>query len=127
MAIQQISTDKAPAAIGPYSQGIQAGEFIFFSGQIPLDPQSGELVAGGIEAQTRQVMSNMRAMLNAADLSFAAVVKTTIYLADMGDFPVVNGIYAEFFDAPAPARATVEVAGLPKGALIEIEWVAFTG
>jgi len=120
----KIITDKAPAAIGPYSQAIRAGSFVFFSGQIPLDPATGELVAGGIVPQTEQVLRNMQAMLDAAGLGASAVVKTTIYLTDLGDFPVVNDIYAGAFGDPAPARATVEVAALPKGAAIEIEWIA---
>jgi len=127
MAIETIKTDKAPAAIGPYSQGVRAGDFVFFSGQIPLDPASGELVAGGVAAQTEQVLRNMQAMLAATGLDSSAVVKTTIFLVDMGDFPVVNEVYARFFTDSHPARATVAVAALPKGAAIEIEWVAYSG
>ncbi|MDW7643552.1 MAG: RidA family protein [Desulfuromonadales bacterium] len=125
--MKKIETDRAPAAIGPYSQGVAAGDFIFFSGQIPLDPVSGELVPGGIDTQARQVMANMGAVLAAAGLDFSHVVKTTIYLTDLADFAVVNGIYGEFFSGTYPARATVQVAALPKGAAIEIEWVAFRG
>ncbi|MCP3177599.1 RidA family protein [Desulfuromonas sp. KJ2020] len=125
--MKKIETDSAPAAIGPYSQGVAAGDFVFFSGQIPLEPVSGELVPGGIGKQMRQVMANMGAVLAAAGLDFFHVVKTTIYLTDLGDFAVVNGIYGEFFSGTYPARATVQVAALPKGAAIEIEWVAFRG
>lgn len=124
MATETIATPQAPAAIGPYSQAIRAGELLFVSGQIPLDPATGEFVPGGIEAQTRQVMANLRAILQAAGLDFAAVVKTTIYLADLGDFAVVNGIYGEYFPHNPPARATVQVAALPKGALVEIDCIA---
>jgi 2-iminobutanoate/2-iminopropanoate deaminase len=127
MTIERIATDQAPAAIGPYSQGVRAGDFIFFSGQIPLDPETGEVVSGGIEAQARQVMSNMQAVLGAAGLAFDRVVKTTIYLTDLNDFGTVNEIYGRYFRDTAPARATVQVAALPKGAGIEIEWVAYCG
>ncbi|MCD6528008.1 MAG: RidA family protein [Desulfuromonas sp.] len=122
-----ISTTSAPPAIGPYSQGIQAGDFVFFSGQIPLDPKNGELISGPIAAQTERVMANIKAALAAADLNFSQVVKTTIYLTDMNDFAEVNEIYARFFPQPAPARACVQVAGLPKGCDIEIEWIAYCG
>lgn len=125
--MEKIETDKAPAAIGPYSQGVAAGDFVFYSGQIPLEPASGELVSGGIDKQARQVMANMGEALAAAGLDFSHVVKTTIYLTDLADFTVVNGIYGEFFSGIYPARATVQVAALPKGAAIEIEWVAFRG
>ena len=124
MAIRKIDTNQAPAAIGPYSQAVQAGDLVFLSGQIPLDPATGALVAGGIEAQTRQVMSNLKAVLTAAGLDFANLVKTTIYLIDLGDFASVNRIYGECLGAVPPARATVQVAALPKGALIEIEGIA---
>lgn len=121
---KQIQTNTAPAAIGPYSQAIQAGDFIFYSGQIPLDPESGNLVAGGIVEQTRQVMANMRAMLHASGRDFADVVKTTLYLTDLADFATVNEIYGEFFKDVPPARACVQVAALPKGAQVEIEWIS---
>lgn len=127
MSKEAIVTERAPAAIGPYSQAIKAGDYVFFSGQIPLEPETGELVAGGIVAQTEQVMKNLQAMLEAANLDASAVVKTTIFLVNMDDFPIVNDIYARTFVSPAPARATVAVAALPKGALVEIEWVAFAG
>ncbi len=124
MLKKQIQTNAAPAAIGPYSQAIQVGDMIFFSGQIPLDPKSGVMVAGGIVEQTRQVMANMQALLHAAGLGFANVVKTTIYLTDLGDFATVNQIYGEFFTDVPPARACVQVAALPKGAAVEVEWIA---
>ncbi len=119
-----IATDKAPAAIGPYSQGIQVGNLVFFSGQIPLVPETGAVVSGGIAEQTEQVMANMGAALAAAGLDYRHVVKTTIYLADMNDFPVVNDIYGRYFPDSPPARATVEVARLPKDVAVEIEWIA---
>ncbi|RME37984.1 MAG: reactive intermediate/imine deaminase, partial [Deltaproteobacteria bacterium] len=115
-----IATDKAPAAIGPYSQGIQVGNLVFFSGQIPLVPETGAVVSGGIAEQTEQVMANMGAALAAAGLDYRHVVKTTIYLADMNDFPVVNDIYGRYFPDSPPARATVEVARLPKDVAVEI-------
>jgi len=121
---KQIKTKEAPAAIGPYSQAVQIGDFTFYSGQIPLDPQSGLIVEGGIDAQTRQVMANMKAMLKASGRSFDDVVKTTIYLIDLADFATVNEIYGEFFTDVPPARACVQVAALPKGSAIEIEWIA---
>lgn len=127
MSIEKISTTAAPAAIGPYSQGVRAGEYVFFSGQIPLDPATGEMVAGGIEAQTRQVLTNMEGALTAAGLNFAQVLKTTIFLTDLKDFALVNEIYGARFSGIYPARSTVQVAALPKGAAIEIEWVAFCG
>lgn len=124
MLKKQIQTADAPAAIGPYSQAVRAGNFIFFSGQIPLDPANGTLVDGGIEAQTQQVLANMRAMLHASGCGFSDVVKTTIYLTDLADFATVNEIYGECFSDVPPARACVQVAALPKGAMIEIEWIA---
>ena len=124
MSKNAITTGQAPAAIGPYSQAIACGEWIFLSGQIPLDPQRGELVDGGIEAQTRQVMANLGAVLTAAGVDFSALVKTTIYLTDLANFAVVNAIYGEAFPSIPPARATVQVAALPKGALVEIDGIA---
>lgn len=121
---KQINTDAAPAAIGPYSQAIEAGGFLFYSGQIPLDPASGAMVAGGIVEQTRQVMANMQAMLQGSGRDFADVVKTTIYLTDLADFAVVNEIYGGYFQTAPPARACVQVAALPRGAAIEIDWIA---
>ncbi len=119
-----ISTLSAPQAIGPYSQAIKAGGFLFLSGQIPLDPTTGTLVDGDISAQTRRVLDNIREVLSAAGCGFSSVVKTSIFLTDLGDFATVNGIYAEYFLAPFPARSTFQVAALPKGSRIEIEVVA---
>jgi 2-iminobutanoate/2-iminopropanoate deaminase len=124
MARQAITTTSAPAAIGPYSQAIKAGDFVFLSGQIPLDPATGQIVPGGIDAQTRQVFINIREILKAAGVSFDAVVSATVYVADMNDFARVNEIYATYFSAPAPARATVQVARLPKDSLVEIQVIA---
>ncbi len=122
-----IHTDSAPAAIGPYSQGVRGGGFIFFSGQIPIDPASGEVVSGGIVAQTEQVMRNIGALLTAAGTGFPSVVKTTIFLTDLADFGQVNEIYGRHFPAAPPARSTVQVSALPKGVAIEIEVVALAG
>ncbi|OEU74389.1 MAG: hypothetical protein BA864_03385 [Desulfuromonadales bacterium C00003093] len=127
MTLTKIETEKAPAAIGPYSQAVRAGNFLFCSGQLPLVPETGDMVAGGIEEQTRQVLDNLLQVLGAAGVAISAVVKTTIYLADMGDFAVVNEVYAGYCAAIAPARATVQVAALPKGALVEIDAVAYCG
>jgi len=121
---QAVSSPNAPAAIGPYSQAIKAGNLLFLSGQIPLDPATGQLVPGGIEAQTRQVFTNIGAILQAAGASFDHVVTATVYVADMNDFAKVNEIYATYFSSPAPARATVQVARLPKDSLVEIQVVA---
>ena len=119
-----ISTDQAPKAIGPYSQGVKAGGFLFLSGAIALDPVTGEMCQGGIEAETELVMKNITALLAASGLGFGDVVKTVIYLAHMADFATVNAIYGRFFAAEPPARVTVEVQGLPRGALVEIEITA---
>lgn len=124
MLKKQIQTNAAPAAIGPYSQAIEAGGFIFYSGQIPLDPGSGAIVEGGIAEQTRQVMANMAAVLEASGREFKHIVKTTIYLTDLSDFATVNEIYGEFFPHEPPARACVQVAALPKGSGVEIDWIA---
>ena len=121
---QAVSTSSAPAAIGPYSQAIRAGNLLFVSGQIPLDPGTGAMVAGDIAAQTRQVFSNLDAILKAAGASFDHVVRTTVYLADMNDFPAMNAVYGEYFSAPAPARATVQAARLPRDARVEIDLIA---
>jgi len=124
MMKKPISTTEAPAAIGPYSQAVHAGNLLFLSGQIPLNPATGAIADGGIEEQTRQVMRNLKAVLHAAGLDYADLVKTTIFLVDLADFNVVNGIYGECFGEVPPARATVQVSALPKGALVEIEGVA---
>ncbi len=127
MSLDIISTGSAPAAIGPYSQAVKVGDFLYCSGQIPLDPQTGEIVSGGIVEQTEQVMTNIGAVLAAAGADFGKVVKTTIFMQDLNDFSAVNNIYGRFFSGPAPARSTVQVAGLPKGALLEIETVVYLG
>ena len=119
-----IYTPDAPAPIGPYSQGIQAGNTYYFSGQIAIDPASGHVVAGGIEAETRQVMKNIGALLSAAGLDFSHIVKTSIFLKDMNDFAVVNAIYGENFTSNFPARETVQVAMLPKDVMVEISVIA---
>ncbi len=121
---EAVSSPNAPAAIGPYSQAIKSGSLLFLSGQIPLDPATGQIVPGGIEPQTRQVFANIGAILEAAGLSFANVLSATVYVADMNDFGKVNEIYATYFSAPAPARATVQVARLPKDSLVEIQVTA---
>jgi 2-iminobutanoate/2-iminopropanoate deaminase len=121
---QIISTDRAPKAIGPYSQAVKAGGFLFLSGQIPLDPATGEFVSGGITEQTERVMDNIAAVLAEAGVGFDAVVKTTIFLTDLANFGVVNEVYGSRFSAAPPARSTVEVKGLPRGALVEIEVLA---
>ena len=120
-----ISTDKAPAAIGPYSQGVRAGGFLFLSGQIPLDPKTMTVVAGDVAAQTEQALMNMKAVLESQGLDFSDVVKTTVFIKDMNDFGRINEIYAKFFTKDAPARSCVEVARLPKDVLVEIEAIAF--
>jgi len=116
-----ISTDKAPAAVGPYSQAVRVGDLVFTAGQVALDPATGKLVEGGIEEQTRQVLQNLAAVLEAAGSSLDKVVKTTVFLKDMGDFAAMNAVYAEFFPTDPPARSTVEVSDLALGALVEIE------
>jgi 2-iminobutanoate/2-iminopropanoate deaminase len=121
---KQVQTDKAPKAIGPYSQGIIANGFVFCSGQIPIDPATGELNTGAIEEQTRQVLKNVGAVLEAAGSSYDDVVKCTVFLQDMNDFAKMNAVYAEFFKAPSPARAAVQVARLPRDVKVEIEAIA---
>lgn len=119
-----ISTSSAPAAVGPYSQGIRAGELLFLSGQVPLDPATGKLVDGGVEAQTEQSCRNLTAVLASQGLDLSNVVKTTVFIAHMSDFPKVNEVYKRFFTDPCPARSCVEVSALPLGALVEIEAIA---
>ena len=119
-----IATDNAPRAIGPYSQAVRAGGFIFASGQIPFDPATGEFVPGGIAEQTEQVLKNLTAVFAAAGVGMDQIVKTTVFLADMGDFTAMNEMYARFFGDAPPARSTVQAAGLPRGARIEIDAIA---
>lgn len=121
-----ITTDKAPKALGPYSAGIRVGNMVYTAGQVGIDPEIGDIVDGGIEAETRQVLSNIQAVLKAAGSSLERVVKTTVFLRDMNDFSKMNAIYAEFFTNKPPARSTVQVGALPKGAAVEIEAIAFT-
>jgi 2-iminobutanoate/2-iminopropanoate deaminase len=121
---QAVSSESAPKAIGPYSQAIRAGSLVFVSGQIPLDPATGAMVDGDIAVQTHRVFANLQAILEAAGASFDHVVRTTVYLADMNDFGVVNEIYGTYFSSPAPARATVQAARLPKDARVEIDVIA---
>jgi len=119
-----ISTSEAPGAIGPYSQAVRSGSFLFCSGQIPLDPKSGQIIPGEIAAQTRRVLDNVGAVLKAEDLTFDHVVKTTIFLTNLGDFLTVNEVYGSYFKHDPPARSTIQVAALPKGASVEIEVIA---
>ena len=119
-----ISTSEAPAAIGPYAQAVRVGSTVFCSGQIPLDPTTGQMVSGDISAQTKRVLENIGAVLRAEGLSFENMVKTTIFLTDLGDFQIVNEIYGSYFKSQPPARSTVQVSALPKGANIEIEVIA---
>ena len=120
----QISTNQAPAAIGPYSQAIRSGPFIFTAGQVALDPTSGEIVGADVQAQTHRVLQNLQAVLTSAGSSLANVVKTTVFLSSMSDFQAMNAVYATYFGQPAPARSTVAVAELPRKALVEIECIA---
>lgn len=124
MKLEKIVTEKAPAAIGPYSQGIRANGFIFFSGQIPLVTATGEMLTGDVAIQTKLVMENISAVLVAAGANFDSIVKTTIYLVDMGDFAAVNDVYGGYFGEHKPARSTVAVKSLPRGAQVEIEVIA---
>ena len=119
-----VASAEAPRAIGPYSQAIRAGQFVFLSGQTPIDPATGELVAGGIVAETRQALTNLGEVLKAAGVSFEHVTRTTVFLADMNDFSAMNEVYAGFFRAPYPARTTVQAARLPKDCLVEIDAIA---
>lgn len=124
MRKEPISTAAAPAAIGPYSQAVEQDGWLFLSGQIGLDPASGVLVAGGVEAEARQVLANLSAVLAAAGVTLADVLRTTVYLTDLADFPLVNEIYGQHFPAPFPARSTIGVASLPRGARVEIDLIA---
>ncbi|MFL5488517.1 MAG: RidA family protein [Gemmatimonadaceae bacterium] len=124
MTLKKISTDKAPSAIGPYSQGIIANGFLFTAGQIPLDPVGGKIVDGGIVEQTNRVMENLQAVLQGAGASWNDVVKTTVYLQDLSHFPTVNEVYGKWLGDARPARSTIQVPGLPRGALVEIDAIA---
>ena len=121
---QVIHTDSAPAAIGPYSQAIQIGDLLFVSGQVPIDPSTGAIMEGDVKAQAQQSLNNLKAILNAAGTNMGAVVKTTVFLADMNDFAAMNEVYAQFFQEPFPARSAVQAARLPKDAKVEIEAIA---
>ena len=122
-----ISTESAPKALGPYSQAIKAGPFLFVSGQVPIDPTTGEIVTGGVADQTRRALQNIGEILAAGGASFQNVVRTTVYLADLTDFAAMNEVYATFFTAPQPARSTIQAARLPRDARIEIDVIAFLG
>ena len=122
--MKQIATSNAPAAIGPYSQAIEVNRFVYASGQLPIDPATGAFPDGGVKEQTRQSLLNVKAILEEAGLGLANVVKTTVFLADMGDFAAMNEVYSQFFSQPFPARSAVAVKALPKGALVEVEVVA---
>ena len=125
--LSAVSTGSAPRALGPYSQAIRAGQLLFVSGQIPIDPATGDLVQGGIGDQTRRVLQNVGEILKAGGASFQQVVRTTVYLADLADFSAMNETYATFFSAPQPARSTIQAAKLPRDARIEIDVIAFLG
>jgi 2-iminobutanoate/2-iminopropanoate deaminase len=127
MPLKKISTDKAPSAIGPYSQGVVANGFLFTAGQIPLDPTVGKIVEGGIVEQTEQVMRNLQEVLRAAGASWGDVVKTTVYLQDLAHFPTVNEVYGKSLGDARPARSTVQVSALPRGAMVEIDAIATIG
>jgi len=127
LSVRTVHTEDAPAAIGPYSQGIVAGGFLFTAGQIALDPATGQIVDGDVVAQTTRVMANLGAILESAGTSWSRVVKTTVYLQDMADFPRVNEVYARAIGDARPARSTVQVAGLPRGVLVEIDAVVAVG
>jgi 2-iminobutanoate/2-iminopropanoate deaminase len=124
---QTIHTDAAPKALGPYSQAVRAGDFLYTAGQVGIDPKTGEIVAGGIEAETQQVLTNIKRILEAAGSSIDKVVKTTVYLRDIQDFAAMNTVYATFFPANPPARSTIQVAALPRGVAVEIDTIAITG
>ena len=123
MSVKTVHTDKAPAAIGPYSQGIVANGFLFTAGQIPIDPGSGQVITGNVAAQTERVMSNLAAVLSTVNATWKDVVKTTVYLHDMNDFPTVNEVYGKALGDARPARSTVQVSALPRGVLVEIDAV----
>ena len=125
--LSSVSTESAPKALGPYSQAIRAGQFLFVSGQVPIDPATGELVQGGISAQTRRALENIGEILKAGGASFGHVVRVTVYLADLAEFAAMNDVYASFFTSPQPARSTVQAAGLPRGSRIEVDVIAFLG
>jgi len=127
MSRQIIHTERAPAAIGPYSQAVKHGQMVFLSGQIPLDPATGEVVAGGIEAQARRAFDNLKAVVEAAGGTLDNVVRLGLYLTDLGQFAAVNAVMAEYFTAPYPARSTIEVAGLPKGVPFEVDAILVLG
>lgn len=127
MTKQAILSKDAPTPIGPYSQATRVGDWIFLSGQIPIDPQTGELIAGGVAAQTKQVLQNLQAVLTAMGLNLDSIVKTTIYMTDLNMFAEMNEVYETYFRPPYPARATVQVSALPKGAQVEIEAIAYAG
>jgi len=127
VSLKAVSTPNAPGAIGPYSQGLRAGDFLFLSGQIPLDPATGQIVPGGIVEQTHQVLKNLGAVLTAGGASYGQVTKTTVYLQDMAEFGAMNEVYGTYFSAPAPARATIQAAALPRGVKVEIDVVAYVG
>jgi reactive intermediate/imine deaminase len=127
MPRQPISTDRAPAAIGPYSQAVRAGNTVYLSGQVALDPASGDVVAGGIEAQARRAFDNLKAVCEAAGGSLDDVMRVGLYLTDLGEFATVNAVMAEYFSAPYPARSTIEVSGLPKGVAFEVDAVMVLG
>lgn len=122
-----IHSDNAPKAIGPYSVGVRAGQLVFTAGQIGIDPATGEIVSGGIEAETLQVMQNLQNILKSAGSSLEQAIKTTVFLRDINDFSEMNGVYGQYFQSAPPARSTIQVAGLPKGAAVEIEVVAWVG
>ena len=125
--LSAVSTGLAPQALGPYSQAIRAGQFLFVSGQVPIDPATGNLVVGDIGEQTRRVFENIRAILTAGGASFQQVVRTTVYLADLNEFAAMNEVYGTFFTPPQPARSTIEAARLPRDARIEVDVIAFLG
>jgi 2-iminobutanoate/2-iminopropanoate deaminase len=125
--LSAVSTGSAPKALGPYSQGIRAGQFLFVSGQVPIDPATGDLVQGGIVEQARRTLHNIGEILKAGGASYPQVVRTTVYLADLGDFAAMNEVYATFFTAPQPARTTIQAGRLPRDCRIEIDVIAFLG